>query len=328
MSRARPNVDHQRRGAGLKESRIIDVLLVSGFLGAGKTTLIKHLLTNETRDIGTVAVIVNELGEVGIDGTLLSGRDVDIIELVSGCICCTIKTDFFMAIQEIHDRVDPDFLVVEATGVAQPGYILDTLIDYHVNQFTRLRGLVTVVDADFFNARELLGPFYDNQIRFADVLILNKADQVGQAPLAEIEALLREMNPGAIILPAQFCNVDPSVLFQRYSKGQKGYIHDHDRHYDHEELGFQTFSFEDTRPVDREKLVDFLESLPPNLFRLKGWVRFHDASAFLDFTGGRYRIEPADSSSTTALTFVGRNCDETKILRDLSQCLIKESTDH
>ncbi|RLC65663.1 MAG: hypothetical protein DRH97_07710, partial [Chloroflexi bacterium] len=118
-------MDHQRRGAGLKESRIIDVLLVSGFLGAGKTTLIKHLLTNETRDIGTVAVIVNELGEVGIDGTLLSGRDVDITELVSGCICCTIKTDFFMAIQEIHDRVDPDFLVVEATGVAQPGDILD-----------------------------------------------------------------------------------------------------------------------------------------------------------------------------------------------------------
>jgi len=145
----------------LIESRVMDVLLVSGFLGAGKTTLIKHLLTSEIGWIGKVAVIVNEVGEVGIDGTLLSGQNVDMVELTSGCICCTIQTDFIKAVQEIRDRVDPDFLVVEATGVAQPGDMFDILFYSPLSDFTALKNMVTVVDADFFKAREVLGTFYN-----------------------------------------------------------------------------------------------------------------------------------------------------------------------
>ncbi|MGD9032522.1 MAG: GTP-binding protein, partial [Desulfobacteraceae bacterium] len=146
----------------------MDVFIVSGFLGAGKTTLIKHLLTSNIQEVGKVALIVNEVGNIGIDGTLLSGKNVDMMEITSGCICCTLKTDFSRAIQEIHDRVSPDFLVVEATGVAQPGDILDTLYEPPANKYSRIRHLVTVVDADFFKAKDMFGPFYDNQIRCAD----------------------------------------------------------------------------------------------------------------------------------------------------------------
>jgi len=156
----------------------MDILLVSGFLGAGKTTLLKHLITSPTEGVGKVAVLVNEFGDVGIDGTILSGQDIDIVELTSGCICCTIKTDFFKAIGEIHERVCPDLLLVESTGVAQPGDILDVLSDPTLKEFSRLMKLVTVVDAGFFKAREVLGTFYVNQIRCADIVILNKADSV------------------------------------------------------------------------------------------------------------------------------------------------------
>ncbi len=306
----------------------MDVRLVSGFLGAGKTTLINHLLSSRTGEIGKVAVIVNEVGELGVDGELLSGQNVDMIELAGGCICCTIRTGFFNAVQEIYERVHPNFLVVEATGVAQPGEILDILFELPQSEFIRLGSLITVVDAGFFEARKVLASFYDNQIRFADILILNKVDQVETGTLNEIQTLLREMNPGSIIITARHCAVEPSILFDTYYGDEKRHPHSTQGHGDHdsphhENSGFQSFSFKDQAPLDRKKLVDFLESLPPTLFRLKGWVRFPEASAFLDFTGGRYRIEPVDNQHATALAFVGRGCNKTEILRALNECSAK-----
>lgn len=303
----------------------MDILLVSGFLGAGKTTLIKHILTSSTEGVGKVAVLVNEFGDVGIDGAILSGQDIDIVELTGGCICCTIKTDFFKAIGEIHDRVCPDLLLVESTGVAQPGDILDVLSDPTLKQISHLMKLITVVDADFFKVREVLGSFYVNQIRCADILILNKVDIVETEQLQEIEAQLREMNPTTMILPAQYCTIDPLLLFRGYSGELQEHSHDHDGGHA-EELSFQTFSFEDGRPMDRDQLTKFLDSLPPTLFRCKGWVRFPDASVLLDFIGGRYRMAPDDNERNTALTFIGRNCDITEILNALNRCLVVENT--
>lgn len=311
----------------MQVSRMMDVLLVSGFLGAGKTTLIRHLLSSETETLGKVAIIVNEVGKMGIDGTLLEGQDVDLIEITSGCICCTIKTDFSKAVQEIYDRVSPDFLVVEATGVAQPGEILDILLEPPLGEFSRLKNLVTVVDAEFFKAREFLGPFYDNQIRLADIIILNKVDLVGEGGLREIRALIKGMNPGAVILPTQYCEVDPSLLLKP-SETDEGARISGSAHQDHDHLsGFQTFSYENAHPMDRGKLTEFLDSLPPSLFRLKGWVRLTDNSAHLDFAAGRYRLEPLDTPRPTALSFVGRKCNETEILSGLNDCLIKGPTD-
>jgi G3E family GTPase len=308
----------------LKEAQMMDILLITGFLGAGKTTLIKHLITSRTVGVGKVAVLVNEFGDVGIDGTILSGQDIDIVELTGGCICCTIKTDFFKAIQEIHDRVCPGLLLVESTGVAQPGDILEVLSDPALKQISRLMKLVTVVDADFFKVREVLGNFYVNQIRCADIIILNKVDSVEAEKLQEIAAQVREMNPGTMIFPAQYCAIDPLLLFRGDSGNLGGQTH-HRHGDDHtEELSFQTFSFEDGRPIDRDRLTKFLDSLPPTLFRCKGWVRFPDTSVMLDFTSGRYRLAPSDDHRTTALTFIGRNCDSTEILSALNRCLVDE----
>jgi G3E family GTPase len=309
----------------LKAPGVMEVLLVSGFLGAGKTTLIKHLLTSRIEEVGKIAIIVNEVGDIGIDGTLLSGKNVDMLELTSGCICCTMKTDFIKAVQEIHDKVTPNYLVVEATGVAQPADVLDTFFYLPLSEVTSLGSQVTVVDAGFFKVRELLGSFYDAQIRFANIVVLNKIDQVEPESLREIEKLLFEMNPGAEVFPARNCAVDPSLLFRGYS-GDRGMNHGGGHSHDsHQQLGFHTFSFTGGRPLVREKLIRFLESLPLKLFRLKGWVRFPDDSAFLDFTGGRYRFEPVDAPRTTSLAFVGQNCNEAEILSALGDCLIEEN---
>ncbi|MGD8227224.1 MAG: GTP-binding protein [Desulfobacteraceae bacterium] len=307
----------------------MDVFIVSGFLGAGKTTLIKHLLTSNIQGMGKVALIVNELGNLGIDGTLLSGKNVDMMEITSGCICCTLKTDFSRAVQEIHDRVSPDSLVVEATGVAQPGDILDTLYEPPANEFSRIRHLVTVVDAEFFKAKDMFGPFYDNQIRCADTILLNKIDLIPPESVSDIQVSLQEMNPRAKIFATQHCAVNPQHLLMVEPTHMQGADHAYHgiAHYGHDhpdEGGFQAFSFDEERPFDRGKLEAFLQSLPPNLFRLKGWVRFPDFYAVINFTAGRYSIAPWEQPKKTALAMVGYNCDESEILEGLKACIIEE----
>ncbi|MFC1857364.1 CobW family GTP-binding protein [Thermodesulfobacteriota bacterium] len=311
----------------MKRTGSMAILLVSGFLGAGKTTLIKHLIKSPVEGVGKMAVLVNEFGEVGIDGTILAGRDIDVVELTGGCICCSIKTDFFKAIGEIYGRIRPDLLLVESTGIAQPGDILDVLSDPTLKQISRLLKLVTVVDAGFFKVKEVLGSFYINQVRCADILILNKVDSVEPEKLEEIEAQLREMNPRTMIFPARYCAIDPLMLMQSFSEEIPAPKHDHDEDEHTDELSFQTFSFEDGRPMERDRFVTFLDSLPPTLFRCKGYIRFHDASVLLDFTGGRYRMTPSENPRSTALAFIGRNCDSQEILDALSQCFRKEPPD-
>jgi G3E family GTPase len=236
-----------------------------------------------------------------------------------------MKTDFIKAVQEIHEKVAPDYLMVEATGVAQPADVLDTFFYLPLSEFTSLGSQVTVVDASFFKVRELLGSFYDDQIRFANIVILNKIDLVEPESLREIEKLLLDLNPRARVFPTRNCAVDPTLLFQEYSGDREINLlrgHGHDNH---QRWGFHTFSFSDGRPLERKKLIRFLDSLPLKLFRMKGWVRFPSDSVFLDFTGGRYRFEPVDGQRTTALAFVGRNCNEAEILSALGDCLIEEN---
>jgi G3E family GTPase len=302
----------------------MEVLLVTGFLGAGKTTLIRHLLHSPFAGVGKTAVLVNEFGKIGIDGQLLSGLNVEIIELASGCICCTIKTDFFKAVQEIHQRLRPDFLVVETTGIAQPGEILDVLCTPPLIDFCRVRSIMTVVDAGFFQAREVLGPFYARQIQGADILLLNKVDLVEGTRVQEVEGSLREMNPSARIFPTVHCAVDVSSLTGISSATRQKPAQAHDQLPDSAGDAFQTISFQDEGTLDRGKLTHFLESLPPSIFRVKGWVRFLDSSAFVDFSGGRYRISPADHPHPISLVLIGRKFSEAEILKNLQDCVTQD----
>lgn len=300
----------------------MDVMLITGFLGAGKTTLIRHLLSSEFKAEVKVAIIVNEVGEIGIDGEVINrqeGRNVEVMELTSGCICCTLKTDFFKAVQEIHNTINPSHLIVEATGIAQPGDMFDILCRAPVSEYSRLKNVITVVDAGFFEAREVLGTFYDNQIKCADIIILNKTDQVDTTRLEQIKTVLSDLNAPSHILPAQHCAVDTNMLLGLSVRQQERKAGDHLFH-QHEQGGFHSFTFEDRLMIDKQKLDRFLESLPPNLFRCKGWVRLPDGSRLLNFTGGSYRYEPDDGEHDTTLVFVGRNCDEDEILEALNKC--------
>jgi len=300
------------------------VLLVAGFLGAGKTTLIRHLLTSPPKGLGKLAILVNEVGKIGLDGALLSGLNVDVVELTSGCICCSIKTDFFRAVKEIYQKYAPGYLIVEPTGVAQPGEILDVLSQPPLTEFCRVLKIVTIVDAGFFKAREMLGSFYDRQILGADLILLNKVDLVDEETATQIKSLLGKMNPRARIVLTENCSVEPALLFEGSSLPRMGAEEGGAVGEALEEEGFQSFTFEDPGILDRPKFTRFLESLPPSLFRCKGWARFSDSSMIVNYSGGNYRLEPTHDSHPTALVLVGRKCPQDEILESLKKCVIRE----
>ena len=186
--------------------------LLFGFLGSGKTTLAKHLLEQRGSTVKT-AIIVNEFGEVGVDGDILRGQNIDVVELNSGCLCCTLRGSLMMALEELKDKSKVERVIVEATGISQPRELLDELVESSVKGLI-IGPMVTVVDCAKFNKlQSMLGDFYLDQIEFADIVIANKMDLATPDQIESATRHIREINSNAKILFAEQCKVPPEVLF-------------------------------------------------------------------------------------------------------------------
>lgn len=228
------------------------VNLVFGFLGSGKTTLVKHLLAQ----VGTrekTAVIVNEFGEVGVDGDILRGQDIDVVELNSGCLCCVLKGSLLLAVEELRDKAKVERVIVEATGVAQPAELLESLVESSVNHRLQIGPLVTVVDCAKFSRLEgMLGDFYLDQIESADIVLANKLDLATPEQLSDATRRIREINPDAQLLFSEQGRVAAEKLFGDQASelldrirreltahhpagaGDDGHDHDHGHGHEHE----------------------------------------------------------------------------------------------
>ena len=201
---------HEVQIADLKQ--LMKINLLFGFLGSGKTTLAKHLLEQRGSTVKT-AIIVNEFGEVGVDGDILRGQNIDVVELNSGCLCCTLRGSLMMALEELRDKSQVERVIVEATGISQPRELLDELVDSSVKGL-KIGPMVTVVDCAKFNKlQSMLGDFYLDQIEFADIVIANKIDLATPGQIESATRHIREINSNAQIFFAEQCRVPPDVLF-------------------------------------------------------------------------------------------------------------------
>jgi G3E family GTPase len=220
--------------------RGIPVTIITGFLGSGKTTLLNHILSNQ-EGLKT-AVLVNEFGEIGIDNDLLVTTGDDMVELSNGCICCTINNDLVNAVYKVLERPDKvDYLVVETTGLADPLPVAMTFLGTDLRDMTRLDSIVTVVDAENFSIDLFNSQAAENQIAYADILMLNKADLVDEADLDLLEVRVRDMKPGARILRSVKGQVPlPLVLSvglfesDQYFGSEEEHHHDHEHDHDHD----------------------------------------------------------------------------------------------
>lgn len=314
------------------------VFIITGFLGAGKTTLLKRLLSFP-EDLTKTVILVNEFGKIGIDRDLIKHTAAkDIVELTSGCICCSLKTDMIQTLQILHYDYSPERIVIEATGVADPKAIIDGLKDRTLAEKYYLEKTVTVVDADYWEARESFGSVFKSQLNEADTILLNKTDSLVPT---EIPVILREIkteSKAAVVIPTVHCNVDPDLFW--YSQAQPKYAGIPDTVFDTYDPGddlfssfnrpagtgadtggFMTFSFESRYPLDWECFTTFLDSLPLELFRIKGPVRFQDRTRMLNFVGGNSNWMDWPDSRITRLAFIGWDVIEQQILEQIDECI-------
>jgi G3E family GTPase len=250
----------------------IPVLVIGGYLGAGKTTLVNAMLERAREPIG---VIVNDFGNIGIDGALIENRAGDTIELANGCVCCTLAGGVHVALEKLARRdTPPSLILIEASGVAQPAKIAQ----YAKAPGFTLDGIVVLVDAENVRQRardRLIGRDVRRQIASADILIVHKIDLVNASQRDELAAWLGELAPRVPIVFAQHGDVPLDVLTASLRDGASsrddlGSAGDHDvQHY-------VSWSFERSAPLRRSALEAFLTALPAATLRGKGIVQLAD----------------------------------------------------
>ncbi len=277
--------------------------VIAGYLGAGKTTLVNHLLRNaEGRRI---CVLVNDFGEIAIDAELIEAREGDSLTLANGCVCCSIGGDLFRALSRVLDRVPrPDHLVIEASGVAEPARIAEVA---RAEPELSAGAIVVLCDAETLAdrlAEPLLARTLGEQIAAADLLLLNKCGSLDEAALDALEELLKQLNETAEIRRTQFA-VAPveSVLAEPAGRA----LRDLPATESHEAL-YERWSWESGRAHPVNKVEEALAVLPDGLLRLKGLLVSDDrASAWeIQSTGGTPTVtrRPVPSSAAPGLRLV------------------------
>jgi len=287
------------------------VNLLFGFLGSGKTTLVRRLLDTLSSDVPT-AIIVNEFGDVGIDGQILEGRAIDMVELTSGCVCCTLKGSLLNAIEELEERAGVERILIEATGVAQPSDMLETLDDPTLKSELELGPLVTVVDAaKFAKIRTMLGDFYTEQVAHCDIVLLNKTDLVSAETLEEVQSQIRSLNPRASIVFTEQCDVEPSIVLDGASNMARHEHsalcdHAHPRHEHDHPTPADSFVLAADGDWGREGLEQFFKRLSDDVWRVKGFMRIDDQPSLVQYTMGQLDITACETRPNAHLVFIGK----------------------
>ncbi|PSB07344.1 cobalamin biosynthesis protein CobW [Pleurocapsa sp. CCALA 161] len=308
------------------------VTIITGFLGSGKTTLLNQILQN--KDNLKVAILVNEFGDINIDEQLLISVESDMVELDNGCICCTINDSLVDAVYRVLEREEKvDYLVIETTGLADPLPILLTFLSTELKFLTRIDAVITVVDAAAFDLKHFESDTALSQIRYGDLVILNKIDLATKEQIAELEAFISDIKPGFRILQSEYGKV-PLPLILDIGITQENYYQDQisefrrdrasfNNHLEND--GFSFVSFQSDRPFELKKFEHFLtEQLPNNVFRAKGilWFQESESRHIFQLSGPRYDLEADDwkTQPKNEIVFIGHNLDES-LTKKLNNCL-------
>ncbi|KIL40592.1 cobalamin biosynthesis protein CobW [Gordoniibacillus kamchatkensis] len=321
----------------------IPVTVLTGFLGAGKTTLLNHVLTAPHGQ--KIAVIVNEFGEVGIDNQLVVGADEEIFEMNNGCICCTVRGDLIRILGELMDAkrgignrsVDFDRVLIETTGLADPAPVAQTFfVDEEMADFYRLDAIVTVVDAKHAGQHLDEGHEAQEQVAFADVLLLNKVDLVSEDELRQLEQRLRSMNPAAKIYHTQQSNIEIEKILgiHAFDLDQKleldpGFLEEEAHEHDDEVM---SLFFVEERPLDLQRLEKFLgkwlSEHGADTFRYKGVLNIQGVKQRIVFQGIHMLFsstadrewKPAETPKSE-FVIIGRNLDEAWFREQFAGCV-------
>jgi G3E family GTPase len=298
----------------------VPLTILTGFLGAGKTTLVNRILgAPHGRKL---AVLVNEFGAVGIDADLIVGAAGPVIELANGCICCATQGDLYRALAGLlATHGDLDGVLVETSGLADPAPIAHGIELRRFPQDVRINGIVTVIDAANFDDNLERAEAAFHQIARGDLLLVNKVDLVGSDAPRLIERGIRTLNPLARVIDCVACDVPVDLVMgvRRIDAETRPHAHDH-RHDD-----YQSAVLSAAAPLDAERFDAWLGALPISIYRAKGFVRVAGSPRplLVHLVGTRRSIEPAPPHVETAgarLVVIGRDLQAAQLEAGLRQC--------
>ncbi|WP_412027847.1 CobW family GTP-binding protein [Deinococcus yunweiensis] len=305
----------------------IPVVVVGGFLGAGKTTLVNHLIRSLPHRLG---IIVNEFGAAGVDGSLIERLQDDVTELTAGCLCCTGRDDLLRALVTIAMREQkPDAVVVELSGVADPTPVLTTLLERSVRAAFRVSTLVAVVDARFVLQTLREHPEAARQLAYANVVVLNKTDLADPTLLNHAQDVLHGVNPLADIKRVEHGQIDADALLGRddFDPRVLDGVDDRAAH----TPGLKSFTLRADRPLDpyawQRFMTDFLLSRPSEVLRAKGFLDLHGYPQRILFQAVR-DLFTADAwdvgDGTSELVVIGRGLDRAEFLAGWEACVVPD----
>ena len=320
---------------------MVKIDIISGFLGAGKTTLIKKLL-KEAFEGEQVVLIENEFGEIGIDGGFLKDAGIEIREMNSGCICCSLVGDFGASLKEVVEKYHPDRILIEPSGVGKLSDVIKAVQGVEEDVDIQLNSYTTVVDAKKCKMyMRNFGEFFDNQVQYAGAIIMSRTDIVDEKKAMESMELLRSINEKAAIITTPIEKLDgkkimevmehPVSLADELLKEEHEHHHDHDdecgcghhhdHHHHHADEVFTSWGRETIKKFTREGLEKMLESLSASeeygvILRAKGMLPAEDGTwIYFDMVPEETEIREGSPEYTGRLCVIGSKLNEEKLAK-------------
>jgi G3E family GTPase len=301
------------------DSTTTPVTIVGGFLGAGKTSLLNHILNTVTDK--RVAVLVNDFGEINIDAKLVTSVEGNTISLSNGCICCTIRDDLIVEVLKLLGRDEPpEHIIIETSGVSKPLLVVETFVRPEAYAYTEVQGLISVLDADLlWDEQAEYRDLAIDQINYSDLIVLNKTDLVTRDRLDNVRQEVMNIAERSRIWETSFGVVPLELIFgDRLSQALDGVRsnkqHDHDEA-DHLDKTFETWTFRSDQLWSFNALQRAVEDLPIGIYRAKGMIRLDldtgDWGIF-NLTGKRAWLKlcgpdsPEQEPDMTELVFIGK----------------------
>ncbi|MBZ9536083.1 GTP-binding protein [Cytobacillus oceanisediminis] len=295
-----------------------DIYVLSGFLGSGKTTLLKEILKKEKALGRKVAVLMNELGKISIDSNEIDG-DIPLKELLGGCVCCTIQDEVEAQIQTLLVQEKPDVIYFETTGAAHPVETIDGILSPIFADQLRFKGIITVINGRQWLERSTLSaPIQQlimEQARHASLIIVNKEDQLTEAEKAKITFELQSICSHAFTVLTTYSKFPFEKLLEMeshiYSGITKTSVH---------ALHLSTFVYTFKKSIAADQFEFFLRELPNTIYRIKGYVKFHQAKYpdLFQYSYGMPLFMQEEMNMPLNMVFIGENIDWKKVENELN----------
>ncbi|UTB79962.1 CobW family GTP-binding protein [Staphylococcus carnosus] len=283
----------------------MDIVILGGFLGGGKTTILNNLVKQAIEHELKLAIIMNDFGKTSVDRYLVD-QSVPMDEIIEGCICCAMKGDVSRQLHQIYLDYQPDVVFVECSGIAEPQSVIDACLTPALTPISTIQAVVGVVDASLYAKLETypgdMQKLYYEQLAHCSHLFVNKIDCCETEAVATIYSDLNVLNPKAEITIGSYGHIE-SDLFKKEAITERQSLENEDssckvsQHRHHDGIGHRYFEFDNA--IALEQLVGWLENLPQSIYRVKGFIRFkeHPDTQLVQYSAGQVEISPISLKS-------------------------------